>query len=174
MTITTERAQEIIAGCEGVTPGPWECEDVENRQDNDPPRFTSYEVVGQTTSVSRHSICDTLNSGSMAITVESDEDGYSAWDEQGRLDMAHIARLDPATIRDAFTELLTLRQRESDYKAAIQGAVEALGALLLADEETEKILWGALPDSAIGTLSIALRDFRRAREALSNLKGLVE
>lgn len=60
------------------------------------------------------------------------------------------------------------------YDAAIQ-ALEALtkerdelrGALkpFLGDATMELLLWGGMPDDALGTVSVCLGDFRRARAA---------
>jgi len=106
--VSEERLREILDGCEGVTPGPYEVEEIGNRDDGIG-KFTSYEVTGLVGAGSRRSIIDTLNSGSMSIEVEYDEDGHSAWDKQGERDTAHIARLDPATVASMARELLDRR-----------------------------------------------------------------
>lgn len=100
--ITPEALEAIIAGCDGVTPGPWESDGVKNDG------FTSYEV----TDPNGRSVADTYNAG----TIEVHEEDGSAWDEQGRKNMAHIARLSPQVVRAAFTELLALRQQSSGAK----------------------------------------------------------
>lgn len=94
--LSDEQLREIREGCEGVTPGPWEADGAKNDG------FESYEVQAP----SGKSVVDTFNSGSIEI---HEEDGR-AWDEQGRKDTSHLARLDPQTISALIDELLALRE----------------------------------------------------------------
>ena len=98
MTLTKERRDEIRAAAMKATPGPWELDEMENRDDRG--RFTSYGVSARPSWSPEHpkSVVDTLNSGVMEIITEHDEDGSSSWDAQGQNDCAHIANCDPQTI----------------------------------------------------------------------------
>lgn len=87
--LTDARVQEIIDGCEGVTPGPWLT--VKNRE------------------TSGYGEPDTL-----PLLIESDD--YALATVIGDVEeldwsanAAHIARLDPATVASAFRELLAFR-----------------------------------------------------------------
>ena len=104
-TLSVEELNEIIAGCKGVTPGEWTADGVKNDG------FTSYEVTDQ----NGRSICDTYNAGAAEIIQE---DGRP-WDEQGRKNMAHIARLSPERVRSAFSELLAARKKLAKLEAAL-------------------------------------------------------
>ena len=97
-SLTKERLAEIRAAAEKATPGPWELEEIENRDDRG--RFTSYGVSARPAWSPGHpkSVVDTLNSGVMEIITEHDETGSSSWDAQGERDATHIANCDPQTI----------------------------------------------------------------------------
>lgn len=107
MIITKEEIEAVLAGCDGVTPGPYESDGIKNDG------FESYEV----TDPNGRSIADTLNAGSIEIY---EEDGHS-WDEQGRKNMAHIARLPPEFVRDLATLALeALSSREAGWQGKIK------------------------------------------------------
>ena len=94
--MTLDRIKEILEGCEGVTPGPWYRDSVQNEDDE-----------GKFTSFSLHSdegvIADTLNSGLASLKEEQDltEDGvfYDLVDIVGVQNIDHLSRLDPDTVR---------------------------------------------------------------------------
>lgn len=78
--IDDDRLREILAGCEGVTPGPWRCERFGNIQSNE---------------------CDGRH-----IVAESD----LTWGlNRNGANAAHIARLDPQTVASIVAELLETR-----------------------------------------------------------------
>lgn len=83
--------EELRKGLEGVTPGPWWSDSERGDQ------FDAYAVYFEPKYLDGKpsSICDTHNAG--AIELEQ-EDGRP-WDEQGRKNMAHIARCSPEVIR---------------------------------------------------------------------------
>jgi hypothetical protein len=126
MTLSPELLNAIEAGCDGVSPGPWEADGVKNDG------FTSYEV----TDPNGLSVCDTYNAG----TIEIQEEGGRAWDEQGRKNMAHIARLDPATV----LELVAGYRRGL---AGERGPVESVFRMTYSPEQ--KLALGALTFGAI-------------------------
>lgn len=104
--LTLEQIEEIECGCEGVTPGPWESDSTKSEGsygsgEDVHEGFDAFEVIAPALYPGGRPVivCDTLNSDAGAIEEEWDEDGHSAWDEQGRKNMAHIARLDPSTVR---------------------------------------------------------------------------
>lgn len=110
--VTEERVRSMLAAAEKATPGPWEVDEAENRDDRG--RFTSYGVAARPSWSPDHpkSVVDTLNSGVMSINTEHDEDGSSSWDEQGAADTAFISLCDPQTISSILTELLAARRAQ--------------------------------------------------------------
>ena len=48
---------------------------------------------------------------------------------------------------------------------------EALSAVVVGEPGMENALWGDLPDEAAGTITIRLRDIRKARAALAKATG---
>lgn len=84
--LTNERLEEILAGCEGVTPGPWVygAKYLCRKTDTD---ASDYERLAQ------------------CLPGEFDGDGWNT-------NAAHIARLDPATVRAMVVELLALRAKK--------------------------------------------------------------
>jgi hypothetical protein len=106
--IGDDRLREILAGCEGVTAGPW---DVDGEDNNDGRgRFTSYALFAVVDEVPR-TIADTLNSDAAEIHTDGDCDGISTWDEQGRKNLNFLAMLDPQTVASIVSELLSHRER---------------------------------------------------------------
>ncbi len=83
--LTDERLREIGAGCEGVTPGPWRAE------------------IGE--EAARGILAPQKPDGSSMVIA----DVYS-WPEVVADNAAHIARLDPDTVKALVSELLQLRK----------------------------------------------------------------
>ena len=71
----------------------------------------------------------------------------------------YLARNDRANLAD---HVLLADGRRAEMAAALRP--------FLGDETMETLLWGDLPDSATGTVSVTLADFRRARQALQDSK----
>jgi hypothetical protein len=133
--MTRAEIEAILAGTKGVTPGPWEIEECENRDDS-VGQFTSYAVSGSVPGSSyRKNLVDTLNSSVIELHVEYDEDGHSAWDEQGAKDAAHIARLDPQTVSALCTALIESMDRVEELEFGLAAAVQIAGE---AAEEWDK------------------------------------
>lgn len=85
----------IVEGLKGVTPGPWWADS--ERSEGGDGRFDAFAVYGPEQRYGRpSSICDTHNSGEIRIQHEHDT---TPWDEQGRVNMDHISRCDPATMQ---------------------------------------------------------------------------
>lgn len=82
--ISTERLREILAGTEGVTPGPY--------------HGGGFAVYADTHS--RHRVC-VLHTG-----VVGNPPSHAPTDE---INAAHFRRLDPDTVKALVTELLALR-----------------------------------------------------------------
>lgn len=97
-TVSAELLQQIIDGCEGVTPGPWWSDS--ERSEGGSGSFDAYAVYGPERFGRPSSICDTHNAGEIAL----EQDDGRPWDEQGRKNMAHVGRLDPDTVK-AMAEL---------------------------------------------------------------------
>jgi hypothetical protein len=119
LQISDDKLREILAGCEGVTKGPWESdsertEGTYGSGDDTHEGFDAYVVYSASVDYygKPASICDSSNSGVIAVEEDFDEDGHSAWDEHGRKNMAHVARLDPATVSSIISELLALRAKQ--------------------------------------------------------------
>lgn len=115
--IEAERLREILAGCEGVTPGPWEADGVRNEGGSG--RFESYQVLAVTLDYygKPPALVDTINSERIELHEDGDSESHSVWDEQGRKDTAHIARLDPATVANICTLALEALDRRAKDKA---------------------------------------------------------
>lgn len=127
-TVSEERLAEMLAGLEGVTPGPWEADGVRNEGGSG--RFESYQVLA--VSLERYgkppSLVDTLNSAQVELHEDGDSESHSVWDEQGRKDTLHIARLDPETVRSIISELLASRLAKQGWQGieSEEAAVDAL------------------------------------------------
>lgn len=97
-TVSDEKLREILAGCEGVTPGPW--------YTTRSPWFRSDDGV----------LCGSPD-GNIAYMIADCDDGFNPRDEytgpfelgNKDADAAHIARLDPQTVASIITELLARR-----------------------------------------------------------------
>ena len=103
--LNNDRLAEIRAGLDGVTPGPWYSDSVYTEGsygsgEDTTEGFKSYVIrtEAQKSYGEDAVVCDALNSGTAEVHEEFDEDGVTAWDEPGRRNMAHIARLDPQTV----------------------------------------------------------------------------
>jgi hypothetical protein len=91
--------RDILAGCEGVTPGPWE-------RRADPSHYDS--------------VTDIYAQGFIiAQTCGKSFDGMEAR-------AAHIARLDPQTIASIVSELIARREADEPSDAAINAAAKYL------------------------------------------------
>lgn len=93
--LNRERIEKILASCEGVTPGPWYRESVENEADE---KFTSCQLCSD-----GGVIADTLNSDISELVEEQDltEDGifYDLVDVIAVKNIDHLENCDPDTIR---------------------------------------------------------------------------
>jgi hypothetical protein len=105
--LSPELLNAIEAGCDGVSPGPWETDTTRSDGsygfgEDTYEGFDAYQLIGPPLYPGGRDvvICDTLNSDASLINEEFGEESHNAWDEQGRKNMAHIARLDPATVRE--------------------------------------------------------------------------
>jgi hypothetical protein len=129
--MTPDRIQEILEGCEGVTPGPWYRESTENEDEEG--KFTSFSLCADD-----GTIADTLNSDIATLKEEQDitEDGvfYDLVDIVGVQNIDHLSRLDPDTVRQLC--LLALKGLEAEK---MEAALHAINALLgnLPDEHWE-------------------------------------
>lgn len=128
--VSDDKLREILAGCQGVTPGPWEADVTRNDGDYGSgdevhSGFESYQVLAEVRGQSA-AVVDTINASHLITEVaeEYDEDGHSAWDEQGRKNAAHIARLDPATVSNIIADYLRLR--EFERRAVPDGASDGV------------------------------------------------
>lgn len=87
VTISDVRLEEILAGLEEATPGPWE-------------------VVGS-------SITDWGREWEASMSMEFIPNGHDeGMNSRSDADAAHIARCDPDTMRSILTELKSLREKE--------------------------------------------------------------
>lgn len=129
-TVPQERLVEILAAAKKATPGPWELDEVENRDGSG--RFTSYAVAA---SEGRH-VVDTLNSGVMSINAEYDEDGGSQWDHQGERDVKFIALANPQTITALIKEVLARRADTAALRAQVVEENATVAERELIDELT--------------------------------------
>lgn len=100
--VSDARLREILAGTEGVTPGPW---------------FTT----GAPWFRSEDAVLAGSPDGNIGYLIADCEDAFNARDEytgpfelgDKDADAAHIARLDPATVASIITELLSLRSAQT-------------------------------------------------------------
>lgn len=130
MTEAYKIAAELRAGLAGVTGGLWESDSTRSdgsygAGDDVHEGFDAYQVIAPPLYPGGRDvvICDTLNSDATEVAEEWDEDGgHSAWDEQGRKNMAHIARCSKPNI------LAILDAWEAD-KRLLAEAVEVLSGL---------------------------------------------
>jgi hypothetical protein len=102
----------IVEGLKGVTPGPWWADS--ERSEGGDGRFDAFAVYGPEQRYGRpSSICDTHNAGEIVIQHEHDT---TPWDEQGRVNMDHIARCDPATMQSIAAYVAELTDRIADLE----------------------------------------------------------
>ena len=64
-----------------------------------------------------------------------------------------------------------LRAANAQLEAENARLRSGLEPFCFGDPVMEEILWGKLPDDATGTITVKLRDFRRARAALAAQDG---
>jgi hypothetical protein len=121
--VSDEKLAEIIAGCEGVTAGPWEA-----RDENFGGRGARW-AFGQPGTGRYHTLGRVL----------SPQDGTTG---ANALNAAHIARLDPDTIRSLLTELQHRRSQDAG------------GWRLVPVEPTEAMCGAALDPRADGSASM--------------------
>lgn len=160
MQVDKARLDEMLAGLEGVTPGPWWSDEDGGDEFRAYAVFGPYERYGKPSS-----ICDTHNAGEVVL---EQEDG-KPWDEQGRKNLTHIARCDPDTMRSIITELLELRSLRST-----EGKEEEPVAYLI-DCPVEPCLEFAdvdVPDAAIPLVRRA--DLEAAEAHVAKLREALE
>jgi hypothetical protein len=147
--LSPELLNAIEAGCDGVSPGPWETDTTRSDGsygfgEDTYEGFDAYQLIGPPLYPGGRDvvICDTLNSDASLINEEFGEESHNAWDEQGRKNMAHIARLDPATVRElvaGYRRGLAGEEREREARAALAKVTEERDALA-------RVRDGYLPD----------------------------
>ena len=142
--ITNDELRAIIAGCKGVTPGPWGTDAMRSdgsygSGEDTHEGFEAYKVTGGPLYPGGRevSICDTLNSDAASIEEEFGEESHHAWDEQGRKNMEHIARLSPEVVSALATELLASRASAEGVSEEMVEAVAAWFAKLHDDFAVE-------------------------------------
>lgn len=91
--LTTEQVEEILRGCEGVTPGPW--------------------------TVFHDTCAQCAKNGTAEYGISGIPGGYHA-PFGAKADAAHIARLDPQTVSSLATELLALRKRVGELERTVE------------------------------------------------------
>lgn len=199
---------ELEAGLKGVTPGPWFSDGVKSdgsygSGDDLHEGYDAFAVYSEAVSYygKPASICDTHNSDVGEIQEEFDENGHSAWDEQARENMAHIARCSPENIRaicnahsDLLARIAALETALTPFVALIN-ASDALSVAgvrkqqpeaskSMADEEIAEMVnpssSSMLTDGAMAfghsgprpeRVTVTVGDFRRARAALSAIRS---
>ncbi len=91
MKLSSEALAELLAGTEGVTPGPW--------------KHRRYRL--------KPTINEVEGSRKPAVVPWPGFDDSSRPEREHAKNAAHIARCDPDTIRSLVTELIAYRNRES-------------------------------------------------------------
>lgn len=124
MSISDERLNEMLAGLEGVTPGPWVHEP--HRDIHDSPIHQDIPLGSYSDGAPMYYYGP--DNGSVV--------GSSEWIWLSKADGDHIARCDPDTIRALLTELLSLR-------AAAKVRANSEG-----DGEDERPFTGSIPKHA--------------------------
>jgi len=107
--LTDEQVEEILEGCEGVTPGPW--------FDENPGDDVTLGWVNDS---------DPLNDGGSLATTWAAGRPVG----EGKINAAHIARLDPQTVSSLATELLALRKRVGELEGALTPTAETKAAYI--------------------------------------------
>lgn len=123
-TLTTEQVEEILRGCEGVTPGPW---------------AVSYDELGSGPDLR---LVAFLEGPDETLTGVIDEEPGS----MGSPILEHIARLDPQTVSSLATELLALRKRVEwqDISTAPMDGTRILLAKIVGHPAHPTALWWAV------------------------------
>lgn len=119
--ISDERLREILAGCEGVTPGPWWGE----------PHYDEMERGCAVIAATPHGpLPGNPTRGMLAFAVQVDPANAKV----AEADAAHIARLDPDTVRSIITELLELRKYAANIASPAEPAAHSLQTLAPASD----------------------------------------
>lgn len=113
--VSDEQVAEMLAGLEGVTPGPWK--DVCQPNFGNGYTYTSVQPVVPNPETMRHLAMASGEYHVCRMTHTPMESKYRKY----RHDAAHIARCDPDTIRSILTEL-----QERRASPAIEGGVKGL------------------------------------------------
>jgi len=137
-TLTTEQVEEILAGCEGVTPGPW--------FDENPGDDVTLGWVNDS---------DPLNDGGSLATTWAAGRPVG----EGKINAAHIARLDPQTVSSLATELLALRKRVGELERTPANEFDAMFFAVEAVMSSPQLAAEAL-DNMVKLTEIALSTFR--------------
>jgi NTP pyrophosphatase (non-canonical NTP hydrolase) len=145
--LTDNEINAILAGCEGVTPGPWlaDSEKSDGCYGSGEDCHEGYYTSTLCDAKGRR-IADALNCDVGELHEESSEDDHYAWDEQSGLNFAHLSRCDPDTIRSAFTELLELREKGAARQASAGDTEKQLRIKAQMIHMGEKIAWGSDSD----------------------------
>lgn len=107
MTVSDERLNEIIAGCDGVTPGPW-------MPASDLPAYAIMALTAE--GKGGHRVVQTPNQNNYRHFGPSNGwDGISSY-----TNAKHIANCDPATIQSMAEELLELRSKGIEEEVAAE------------------------------------------------------
>lgn len=116
----------IVERLDGVTRGPWFSDGEISGGGNG--NFRAYAIYGPNLSYgSPASICDTHNAGEILIKNDWEED--MPRDEQGRVNMDHIARCDPDTMRAIAAYAAELEARLGAIEKIAQEAADTAVAL---------------------------------------------
>ena len=138
MSISDERLNEMLAGLEGVTPGPWYIgqlgtQKMEHVVDFGPPPKSPFMVVRPGTPAKP--AMGGFTGFSAGGVVHADDDSSPA-------NAAHIARCDPDTIRALLTELQSFRAA-----AKVRANSESDGEWVMVPKAAIDWLDGAAPDA---------------------------
>lgn len=112
--LSDERLREMLAGTEGVTPGPWRWDSGDLRAGNDDFIICPQNVMG----------------GDAPKTWADFLGSYGEHSEDAaQFNAAHIAACDPDTIRSVLTELLSLREVSAKMAEALEAALAWIDAV---------------------------------------------
>ena len=105
-TLSDEELNEIIAGCEGVTPGPWIAREMVRYDE-----VRGYFV--QAPDMNGFAYGAELLAEDEYRDIDGRDPGIVRW----KADATHIARLSPERVRSAFSELLAARKKLAELEA---------------------------------------------------------
>lgn len=166
--VSGETIEEMLAGLDGVTPGPWWADSDGGDE------FRAYAVFGPHERYGKpSSICDTHNAGEVVL---EQEDG-KPWDEQGRKNLNHIARCDPDTMRSILTELQSLRTLSAAHGEAV-ACMAAIDELRREEGDQVTILcdnpdFNGQPNNAV-VVSAGWTNWQDFRVSGHTIKGALE